>query len=195
MCLTKVSKRKILTSFLGFYNMKKNVVLIVAGAGDFFFGSNSTKPIDKKEKLLGNIQDIISRGNFKAVTNVTTPHETTKEINVYKGVRPQAVVKMTLHADELLHKNNELSLTSLDNEELLFDGDQLDFIFPAEAYDIHLCGVDINGTFKGTIEKLLNKGFNVTVYSDAIRPFKNTHKYIASLQNSAQFRYCSYKSV
>ena len=94
-----------------------------------------------------------------------------------------------------LHKNNELSLVSLDSEELLFDGDQFDFIFPSSQYDVHICGVDINGTFKNTIETLLDKEYHVTVYSDAIRPFKNTHKYIASLQNSNKFRYCSFKSV
>ena len=175
--------------------MKKNVVLIVAGAGDFFFGTQSNKSIDKKEKLLANITDIVKRGNFKAVTNLTTPHETNREVNVFKNTRPQSIVKFTLHSDEFLHKNNELQLTSIDNEQLLFDGDQLDFIFPSKSYDIHICGVDINGTFKNAIEALIQKGFHVTVYSDAIRPFKNTHKYIASLQNSSKFRYCSYKSV
>lgn len=175
--------------------MKKNVVLIVAGVGDFFFGSHSNKSIDKKDKLLSNIQDIISRGNFKAITNLTTPHETVREVNVFKDVRPQSVVKFTLHSDEFLHKNNELALVSLDNDQLLFDGDQLDFIFPSESYEVHICGVDLNGTFKGMIEGLLAKDFPVTVYSDAIRPFKNTHKYISSLQNASNFRYCSYKSV
>ena len=175
--------------------MKKNVVLIVAGVGDFFFGSHSNKSIDKKEKLLSNIEDIVNRGNYKAVTNLTTPHETTREVDVFKNVRPQSVVNFTLHSDELFHKNNELAILSIDNDELLFDGDQLDFIFPSDSYDIHICGVDINGTFKGAIETLLAKDFHVTVYSDAIRPFKNTHKYIASLQNSNKFRYCSYKSV
>lgn len=175
--------------------MKKNVVLIVAGAGDFFFGAYSNKSIDKKEKLLANIQDIVDRGNFKAVTDLTTPHETNKEVNVFQNVRPQSVVGFTLHSEEFLHKNNELSLVSLDNEDLLFDGDQFDFIFPSSQYDVHICGVDINGTFKNTIETLLDKEYHVTVYSDAIRPFKNTHKYIASLQNSNKFRYCSFKSV
>lgn len=175
--------------------MKKNVILIVAGAGDFFFGTQSNKSIDKKEKLLSNITDIVKRGNFKAVTNLTTPHETNKEVDVFQNVRPQSLVKFTLHSDELLHKNNELQLTSVDNDPLLFDGDQLDFIFPSSCYDIHICGVDINGAFKNAIEALIQKGFHVTVYSDAIRPFKNTHKYIASLQNSSKFRYCSYKSV
>ena len=175
--------------------MKKNVVLIVAGVGDFFFGSHSNKSIDKKEKLLSNIEDIVNRGNYKAVTNLTTPHETTREVDVFKNVRPQSVVGFTLHSEEFLHKNNELSLHTVDNDTLLFDGDQFDFIFPESDFDVHICGVDINGSFRKTIESLLAKGYNVTVYSDAIRPFKHTHKYISSLQNAPAFRYCSYKSV
>lgn len=175
--------------------MKKNVVLIVAGVGDFFFGSQSNKTIDKKDKLLGSIQEIVNRKNFKAVTNLVTPHETFKEVNVLRDIRPQSVVGFTLHSEEFLHKNNELSLFTVDNETLLYDGDQFDFIFPSTDYDVHICGVDINGAFRKTIESLLDKDYQVTVYSDAIRPFKHTHKYISSLQNAPAFRYCSFKSV
>lgn len=175
--------------------MKKNVVLLTTGVGDYFFGSQSNKTIDKKDKLLGSIQDIVGRQNYKAVVNVVTPHETFKEINVLRNVRPQSVVGFTLHSEEFLHKNNELSLHTVDNDTLLFDGDQFDFIFPESDFDVHICGVDINGSFRKTIESLLAKGYNVTVYSDAIRPFKHTHKYISSLQNAPAFRYCSYKSV
>lgn len=175
--------------------MKKKVVLIVAGAGDFFFGSQSNKTIDKKDKLLGSIQEIVDRKNYKAVVNLTTPHETFKEVNVLRNVRPQSVVGFTLHSEEFFHKNNELSLLSLENEVLLQDGDQFDFLFPSSDFDIHICGVDINGAFRKTIETLLDKEYQVTVYSDAIRPFKHTHKYISSLQNKPSFRYCSFKSV
>lgn len=175
--------------------MKKKVVLIVAGAGDFFFGSQSNKTIDKKDKLLGSIQEIVDRKNYKAVVNLTTPHETFKEVNVLRNVRPQSVIGFTLHSEEFFHKNNELSLLSLENEVLLQDGDQFDFLFPSSDFDIHICGVDINGAFRKTIETLLDKEYQVTVYSDAIRPFKHTHKYISSLQNKPSFRYCSFKSV
>lgn len=175
--------------------MKKNVVLIVAGVGDQFFSAHSNKTIDKKEKLLGNIQEIVKRNNFKAVTNLVTPHETFKEVDVLSGVRPQSVVGFTLHSEEFLHKNNELSLFSVDGEELLYDGDHFDFIFPSSDFDVHICGVDVNGVFRKTIESLLDKDYQVTVYSDAIRPFKHTHKYISSLQNTPEFRYCSFKSA
>ncbi len=176
--------------------MQKNIVLIVAGIGDFFFGPESTKSIKNKENLLDNIQSIINKNNYKAVVNLTTPHETYNNINPLKDVRSQSVINFTLHSEEFLHKNNEISLTTLDNEELLQDGNQFDFLLRPKDFDIHICGIDLNGSFKNTIEELLEKGYHVTVYSDAIRPFTSTSKYISSLnKNTPKFRYCSHKSI
>ena len=122
----------------------KGLIVCRTGMGSsLMLKIKAQKIIDKKEKLLSNIEDIVNRGNYKAVTNLTTPHETTREVDVFKNVRPQSVVNFTLHSDELLHKNNELAILSIDNDELLFDGDQLDFIFPSDSYDIHICGVEM----------------------------------------------------
>jgi nicotinamidase-related amidase len=176
--------------------MKKNIILIVAGVGDFFFGKNSYKNINKKEELLNSIETIVEKNNYKAVVNLTTPHDTLDNINVFKNLRQQSVVTHTLHSEKFLHKNNEIALTSVDNEEILLDGDQLDFVLRPQDYDIHICGVDVNGAFKSTIEDLLAAGYHVTVYSDAIRPFNSTAKYISGLnKTTSKFRYCSFKSV
>ena len=176
--------------------MKKNVVLIVAGVGDFFFGKNSYKNINKKEELLTSIETIIDRDSYKAVVNLTTPHDTLDSIDVFKNLRQQTVVTHTLHSEKFLHKNNEITLTSIDNEQILLDGDQLDFVLRPSDYDVHICGVDVNGSFKSTIEDLLAIGYHVTVYSDAIRPFNSTAKYISGLnKTTSKFRYCSFKSV
>ena len=176
--------------------MKKNIILIVAGVGDFFFGKNSYKNINKKEELLNSIETIVEKDNYKAVVNLTTPHDTLDNINVFKNLRQQSVVTHTLHSEKFLHKNNEIALTSVDNEEILLDGDQLDFVLRPQDYDIHICGVDVNGAFKSTIEDLLAAGYHVTVYSDAIRPFNSTAQYISGLnKTTSTFRYCSFKSV
>ena len=176
--------------------MKKNIILIVAGVGDFSFGKNSYKNINKKEELLNSIETIVEKDNYKAVVNLTTPHDTLDNINVFKNLRQQSVVTHTLHSEKFLHKNNEIALTSVDNEEILLDGDQLDFVLRPQDYDIHICGVDVNGAFKSTIEDLLAAGYHVTVYSDAIRPFNSTAKYISGLnKTTSKFRYCSFKSV
>ena len=39
--------------------MQKNIILIVAGAGDFFFGSDSNKVIKNKESLLSTLNTIV----------------------------------------------------------------------------------------------------------------------------------------
>ncbi len=176
--------------------MKKNIILIVAGAGDFFFGKNSFKNINKKEELLSTLETIVEKDNYKAVVNLTTPHDTLDSINVFKNLREQSVVDFTLHSEKFLHKNNEIALTSIDNEQILQDGDQFDFLLRPQDYDVHVCGVDVNGAFKSTIEDLLAAGYHVTVYSDAIRPFNSTAKYISGLNKTTpKFRYCSHKSV
>ena len=176
--------------------MQKNTVLIIAGVADFFFGSNSTKSIKNKESLLEGVQNIVDKKNYKSIINLTTPHETFNSVNPLKAVRPQSIINFTLHSEEFLHKNNEISLTTQDNDRLLLDGNQLDFLLRPEDYDIHICGIDLNGSFKNIIEELLDKGYHVTVYSDAIRPFTSTSKYISSLiKTTPKFRYCSHKSI
>jgi hypothetical protein len=176
--------------------MQKNTVLIIAGVADFFFGSNSTKSIKNKESLLEGVQNIVDKKNYNSIINLTTPHETFNSVNPLKTVRPQSVINFTLHSEEFLHKNNEISLTTQDNDRLLLDGNQLDFLLRPEDYDVHICGIDLNGSFKNIIEELLDKGYHVTVYSDAIRPFTSTSKYISSLiKTTSKFRYCSHKSI
>jgi hypothetical protein len=176
--------------------MQKNIILIVAGAGDFFFGSDSNKVIKNKESLLSSLNTIVDKNNYKAVVNLTTPHDTLNSVNIFRKVREQALIDFTLHSESFLHRNNEISVTTQDNEELLLDGDQFDFLLRPKDFDVHLCGIDLNGSFKNTIEDLLEKGFHVTVYSDAIRPFTSTSKYINSLNKTTpKFRYCSHKSV
>lgn len=176
--------------------MQKNIILIVAGAGDFFFGSDSTKVIKNKEALLDTLKTLVNKNNYKSVVNVTTPHDTLDSINIFSQVRKQALIDFTLHSESFLHKNNEISITTHDDETMLIDGDQFDFVVRPKDYDIHVCGIDLNGSFKNTIEDLLEKGFHVTVYSDAIRPFTSTSKYINSLNKTTpKFRYCSHKSV
>lgn len=176
--------------------MQKNIILIVAGVGDFFFSPDSSKPIKNKESLLENLNKIVNKNNYKAIVNLTTPYETLKDVNIFNNLRPQSVIDFTLHSENFLHKNNEISLTTLENEKLLQDGDQFDFILRPQEYDIHICGMDLKGSFKNTIEELLDKGYHVTVYSDAIRPFAGTSKYINSiLGTTSKFKYCSHKSI
>lgn len=175
--------------------MKKNIILLVAGVGDFFFSPNSSKNLKNKDELLASLKKIISNEKYKGLINYTTANDTYNSVNIFKDLRQQSIIKFTLHSEQFNHENNEIALTSLDNEEILFHGNQMDYILPPSDYDIHICGVDINGAFKSTIEDLLKAGYHVTVYSDVLRPFSTTAKYISSISKSEKFRYCSHKSA
>ena len=108
------------------------------------------------------------------------------------AVQATKVINIKLCEDELFHINNEISLTTHDNDMLLFNGDQLDFILRPEEYDIHILGVDINGVFINTINFLIEKGYNVTVYSDSIRPYSK--KTILHIKNTG-VKFTSIKSI
>ena len=45
--------------------MQKNIILIVAGAGDFFFGSHSNKSIDKNKTYYAVTNDYLAKGGDK----------------------------------------------------------------------------------------------------------------------------------
>ena len=74
----------------------------------------------------------------------------------------------------------------------LFNGNQFDFIVRPQDYDIHICGIDINGIFVSAIDQLLSLGYHVTIYSDMIKPFsKKTITHI----KSSNVKFVSAKSV
>ena len=176
--------------------MNKNTILIVSGAGDFFFSANPSRKISKKEELLETIKTVVGNKAYSAVVNLTTINDTTDSVNVFKGLRKQSVIDFTLHSDKFLHSNNEMVITSVDGDDVVRDGDQFDFLFRPEEYEVHLCGVDLNGTFKSVIEDLLAAGYQVVVYSDVFRPFTPTTKLINKINKTTpKFRYCSYKSA
>ncbi|MBP9116364.1 MAG: hypothetical protein KBF89_08515 [Acidimicrobiia bacterium] len=118
--------------------------------------------------------------------------ETFDKVNMSSAVQATKVINIKLCEDELFHINNEISLTTHDNDTLLFNGDQLDFILRPEEYDIHILGVDINGVFINTINFLIEKGYNVTVYSDSIRPYSK--KTILHIKNTG-VKFTSIKSI
>ena len=175
--------------------MQKNVILIIAGAGTHFFGPNSRKTIKNKELLLNNLEVLAQRPMNKAVVNLTTSTDTTKGITVFDNVRKEALVKVTLFSDNLIDAQNELLLNTHEGDEKRLNADQFDFVFPPEDFEIHICGIDLNGSLKNTIQTLLEKEYKVTVFSDALRPFTSSAQYINTLKPNPLFQYCSYKAV
>lgn len=175
----------------------KNIILLVYGVNDFFFAKENNK-ISKEDQtsFVNHITTIVNNDRYKGVVNISIPVDTNRKINVFKDRRPQSVSNLTLFSDEsLLHVNNELKLRSLDNEDLLFHGNQFDFIFPTADYEIHACGLDVNGILPRSLQELIDVGYEVTLYSGSIKPFKNTYKQINKMIGSPNFQYRNQKSV
>lgn len=132
------------------------------------------------------------RIDFGALICVNSSAETFNVVNPAALVAPTKVIDVKLCTDELFHINNEVSLTDHDGQEILLNGNQLDWLFKPADYDVHILGVDINGVFINAIEYLKQKGYNITVYSDVIKPYSK--KTIQHIKTSG-VKFTSIKSV
>lgn len=174
----------------------KNIILLTLGVNDFFFHKHNTKLSKEDQKaFVDHIESIVSNEKYLGVVNVTIPVDTNKHVNVFKNRRPQSVSRLNLFSDSnLLNAKNELKLTSLDMEQIALDANQFDFIFPTKDYEIHVCGLDVNGLMVPIVQDLLNVGYTVKLYSGSIKPFKTTYKQISKISNP-NFKYCSASSA
>ena len=100
----------------------------------------------------------------------------------------------SINLDNYLDVVNEVKLVEEDNSSLLLNGNQLDYILPSKDFEIHLCGVDINGVYVNFIKELLEKGYVVYLYSDLIKRYRDTENNIKTIKHP-NFKYCSHKSV
>ena len=178
---------------------KKNFVVLVAGIGDTLTSNNSRKKIKNNdtfvEKIEGVLKHLTKDAKNYAIVDFNYPSDTKKDVNVFEKYPKTKNVGMKIHASNLLDKDNELSITSHDGEELLFNGTEFTFLFRPEEYNVYVCGIDLHGIFTPTIKQLLEAGYKVSVFSDAVGALPPTHKYISSLQKEKKFDFCSYKSV
>jgi nicotinamidase-related amidase len=172
----------------------KKIALLVVGVADGFCSANSPRALLNHEEMVTKVSNILSNSGKRlgCLVNINNPADTYEDINIQKLVSDTKVMNIKLCVEELFHPNNEISIVDHDKTELLFNGDQIDFLLPPESYDVHICGIDINGIFISTIEKLIKLGYNVTVYSDVIKPFsKKTVQFI----KGSQCKFTSGKNV
>ncbi len=92
----------------------------------------------------------------------------------------------------MFHVNNEIAIRDYEGDTMLFNGNQLDWLLRPQDYEVHILGVDINGVFIDTLNFLVKKGYNITVYSDAIKPYSK--KTIMHIKNTG-VKFTSIKSV
>lgn len=176
--------------------MKKNRILLVSGIADTFFSPNSKRKLEFGSELADKIEKVVSTSNlYSGYINLTIPTDHNKDIYAFKNVeRQQKVINVVLNSDHLLDIVNEITLLEHGGSKKLLNGDSLDFVIPPKDYEIHLCGIDINGVYKNFINELLALGYTVYLYSDLLKRYKDTESFIKTVKNN-NFKYCSHKSV
>lgn len=175
--------------------MQKNKILLVSGIADTFFSPHSRRKLEYGFELAEKIQTLVDNtSNYFGFINLTIPTDKNNDVYVFKNKRTQRVINLTLHSEKLLDVVNEVKLVEEDNSSLLLNGNQLDYILPSKDFEIHLCGVDINGVYVNFIKELLEKGYVVYLYSDLIKRYRDTENNIKTIKHP-NFKYCSHKSV
>lgn len=175
----------------------KNIILLVYGVNDFFFAKDNNK-ISKEDqaKFVSHVTNIVNNPRYKGVVNISIPVDSNNKVNVFKERTEQSVSKLTLFTSEkMLSSENELIIKDYEGDNMRFSGNQFDFIFPQDDYEIHACGLDVNGILPDSLQEFLDLGYEVTLYSGSIKPFRNTYKQIHKLTGTKNFQYCSQKSA
>lgn len=172
----------------------KKVALIAFGIADGYCHQDSSRLINIGPELFSRVKETLksSGSTLGAYVSVNNPSDSFNFVNVSGLIPETKIINFKLCIDSFLHPNNEITITDHSNNKILFDGDKLDFILRPQDYDIHICGIDINGVFIEAIDQLIKLGFNVTIYSDLIKPFSK--KTINHIRNS-NVRFVSAKSV
>lgn len=178
---------------------QKNRILITTGIADTFFSEGSTRKLEYGFELKDKIEKMVMATNTKVYSNfinINTQFDTNKTINVFKNIENSKVLSCNLNVENTLaHSWNIFKTTELDNTtQILINGSDFDFVFPPEAYEIHICGVDLNGFYKDIIPQLLKLKYKVFLYSDLMKRFKNTEVAITGIKDK-NFEYCSHRSV
>jgi len=172
----------------------KKVALIAFGIADGYCHQSSSRLINIGPELFSRIKETLKNSGktLGAYVAVNNPADSFDHVNVLGLIPETKIINFKLCINSFLHPNNEITLTDFSGEKLLFDGDKLDFMLRPQDYDIHICGIDINGIFVEAIDQLLDLGFDVTIYSDLIKPFsKKTINHI----RSSNVKFVSAKSV
>jgi len=172
----------------------KNKILLVSGVGDTFFSTKSRKQLTFGFELGQKVTDHIATNieDYYGVVNLTTPTEYWSEVKPFEPVKDSRLINVVLNSNKLLDISNEISLKNVEKETLLFNGNDLDFLLPSKDYEIHICGVDMNGIYQNIIQTLLEKDYSVYLYSDMIKRYRETEPFIRSIRNR-NFEYCSSK--
>ena len=177
---------------------QKHRILITTGIADTFFSETSPRKLEYGFELKDKIEKMVSYTGTKVYSNfisLNTQFDSNKIVNVFKHLPSSKVLTCNLNEYSITHSWNIFKTTETDNlTSVLVNGSDFDFIFPPEEYEVHLCGVDLNGFYKDIIGELLSLKYKVYLYSDLMKRFKNTEVAITNIKDK-NFEYCSHRSV
>ena len=166
--------------------MKKNI-LVVFGIGDTFCDEASPRCIKRNKSgpiLAKEISGLIDTNSddFFGFVAVNEPSDTNYKVNALSGVLGSRIIEHKLCSRSLFDTNNQLVVPGQNGEsETVLDGSQLDHVLPPEEYKLFVSGIDINGIFNSFIDEASSYGYEVVVYSNAIKPLnKDTINHIVS---------------
>lgn len=175
----------------------KNKLLIVSGIGDTYFSPESRRKVTRGIEVADKITQLIKdrKDDYYGVVNLTVGTEYWNKVNPFVPVKDTRLINIILNSNKFLEVSNEISLKdSQTKETLLFNGNEFDFLFPSEDFEIHICGLDFNGVYQPLIKELLERGYKIYLYSDMIKRFAETKHFISGLRNR-NFEYCSHKTA
>lgn len=177
----------------------KKLLLIVCGVGDTMLADDSFRKLKNNQEVRSKVISALEYFNQldrpKGYINLNYSSDTYNHVNVFKDISPTKVVEVRLNARSMVDKNNEMVIPTLDKETLLFNGDQIDYIFRPSEYEVVLFGVDLHGMMVDAIKDLLAKGYKVKLLKDSLSTFPNAMKEIKTLFKEENFDFCSYRSI
>lgn len=173
----------------------KNIALLLVCAEDTLLNpDNENSKVYQKEALRANLVHVLNLHKGPVVDVAT--RQRNQALEVLDGVRQQSIISYTVNSQSFNHEEDDMVLRDLELDPIHMRGNQLDFVLPPKDFDIHIAGIDMNGMFKGIIERLLDLGYSVVLYNDAARSVADTHKFAITMnKQNPKFRYMSYKSV
>ena len=153
-------------------------MLLLFGIGDTFFSEKSRRCIKRAPDIYTKIEKAIKndKNHFFGAVRFNEPADTFNQININTLIPTSRIIDVKLCSNTPFGINNQIAIPDISTgEEVLLNGDQLDFLIRPEEFEVHIAGIDINGIFIKLIQQLLAKEYEVIVYSDAIKPYnRNT---------------------
>jgi hypothetical protein len=166
--------------------MKKNI-LVTFGIGDTFCDEESPRCIKRGKtgpSLAKEVNNILedSSDHIWGSINVHESSDTNLKVNPFEKMSPSRVLDLTLCSESVFHTNNMLIVMGSNGQsETVMDGDQFDHVLPPSDYKLFVAGIDINGIFTSFVDEALEMGYEIVVYSNAIKPLnKDTITHIIS---------------